>query len=145
MTLTLTQTQSLNPDPNPDPSPSPNPKPNPKPILQQATAGRMCSSRGWTRSRLASRRSAPTSTPTRSTFSPGSSSVTSSASTSPYLHASRYISPISPGNFIALNLFIGAIVDNFIRIKAETDGSATMTDGQLQWVNTMKSMVSQKA
>ena len=66
-------------------------------------------------------------------------------SPSPYLHASHYISPISPGNFIALNLFIGAIVDNFIRIKAETDGSATMTDGQLQWVNTMKSMVSQKA
>ena len=29
--------------------------------------------------------------------------------------------------------------------QAESDGSATMTDGQLQWVNTMKSMVSQKA
>ena len=32
-----------------------------------------------------------------------------------------------------------------MHIQAESDGSATMTDGQLQWVNTMKSMVSQKA
>ena len=60
-------------------------------------------------------------------------------------YAIYFLAWIFVGNFIALNLFIGAIVDNFIRIKAETDGSATMTDGQLQWVNTMKSMVSQKA
>ena len=42
------------------------------------------------------------------------------------------------GSFIALNLFVGAIVDNFTRIKAEEDGSATMTAGQKQWVEAMK-------
>jgi len=49
------------------------------------------------------------------------------------------------GGFFALNLFVGAIVDNFTRIKAETDGSATMTAGQQQWVNTLKEMQTLKA
>jgi len=43
------------------------------------------------------------------------------------------------GSFVALNLFVGAIVDNFTRIKQETEGSATMTPEQQQWVNAMKS------
>merc|ERR1719182_1024702 len=43
------------------------------------------------------------------------------------------------GCFISLNLFVGVIVDNFNRIKAESDGSATMTPEQQQWVDTMKS------
>ena len=43
------------------------------------------------------------------------------------------------GCFVALNLFVGAIVDNFTRIKKESDGSATMTPEQEQWVNAMKS------
>ena len=30
------------------------------------------------------------------------------------------------GCFVATNLFVGAIVDNFTRIKKETDGSASM-------------------
>ena len=42
------------------------------------------------------------------------------------------------GSFVALNLFVGAIVDNFTRIKSESDGSATMTPEQQQWVNAMK-------
>ena len=40
------------------------------------------------------------------------------------------------GCFFALNLFVGVIVDNFNRIKAEDDGTATMTPEQLQWVST---------
>ena len=42
------------------------------------------------------------------------------------------------GSFIALNLFVGAIVDNFCRIKGEQDGTATMTPAQQQWVSSMK-------
>ena len=42
------------------------------------------------------------------------------------------------GSFVALNLFVGTIVDNFTRIKSETDGSATMTEGQQQWVTAMR-------
>ena len=44
------------------------------------------------------------------------------------------------GSFVALNLFVGAIVDNFTRIKAESDGSATMTPEQQQWANAMRSL-----
>ena len=36
------------------------------------------------------------------------------------------------------------IVDNFNRIKKETEGTATMTPEQSQWVATMKAMVAQK-
>ena len=42
------------------------------------------------------------------------------------------------GCFFALNLFVGVIVDNFNKIKQESDGSATMTPEQQQWVDTMK-------
>ena len=42
------------------------------------------------------------------------------------------------GSFFALNLFVGTICDNFSRIKAETDGSATLTAGQAQWVESLK-------
>jgi hypothetical protein len=42
------------------------------------------------------------------------------------------------GAFFALNLFVGTICDNFSRIKAETDGSATLTAGQAQWVESLK-------
>ena len=42
------------------------------------------------------------------------------------------------GSFVALNLFVGAIVDNFVRLKKEGEGSATMTPEQQQWVRTMK-------
>jgi hypothetical protein len=46
------------------------------------------------------------------------------------------------GAFIALNLFIGAIVETFNSIAAETGaGSATMTGAQLQWVQTIKTAV----
>ena len=42
------------------------------------------------------------------------------------------------GAFVALNLFVGAIVDNFTRIKQETDGSASMTPEQKQWADSMR-------
>eukprot|EP00327_Prymnesium_parvum_P044618 CAMPEP_0205857742 /NCGR_PEP_ID=MMETSP1083-20121108/3824_1 /ASSEMBLY_ACC=CAM_ASM_000430 /TAXON_ID=97485 /ORGANISM="Prymnesium parvum, Strain Texoma1" /LENGTH=1580 /DNA_ID=CAMNT_0053219251 /DNA_START=327 /DNA_END=5070 /DNA_ORIENTATION=+ len=48
------------------------------------------------------------------------------------------------GGFVSMNLFVGAIVDNFQRIKAETDGSATMTKAQHQWVLAMKTGMSTK-
>ena len=49
------------------------------------------------------------------------------------------------GCFISLNLFVGAIVDNFTRIKQESDGSATMTPEQQQWVAALKETVSNSA
>ena len=48
------------------------------------------------------------------------------------------------GSFFAMNMFVGVIVDNFSRIKAENDGSATMTPEQQQWVQTMKAMANQR-
>ena len=49
------------------------------------------------------------------------------------------------GSFVALNLFVGAIVDNFTRIKQEDDGSATMTPEQQQWVEALKATDSNTA
>ena len=49
------------------------------------------------------------------------------------------------GNFVCLNLFVGAIVDNFTRIKQESDGSATMTPEQQQWVAALKETMSNTA
>ena len=37
-----------------------------------------------------------------------------------------------------MNLFVGAIVDNFTKIKQESDGSATMTPEQQQWADALK-------
>ena len=49
------------------------------------------------------------------------------------------------GNFVSINLFVGAIVDNFTRIKQESDGSATMTPEQQQWVAALRETVNNKA
>ena len=49
------------------------------------------------------------------------------------------------GNFVCLNLFVGAIVDNFTRIKQESDGSATMTPEQQQWVAALKETMTNTA
>ena len=43
------------------------------------------------------------------------------------------------GYIFAINLFVGVVVDNFSRMQREHDGSATMTNEQKQWANTMKS------
>jgi len=48
------------------------------------------------------------------------------------------------GSFFALNHFVGVIVDNFNRIKKESDASATMTPEQQQWVQTMRTAAQQK-
>jgi hypothetical protein len=42
------------------------------------------------------------------------------------------------GSFVSINLFVGAIVENFTRIKGQTDGSATMTPEQQQWAAALK-------
>ena len=42
------------------------------------------------------------------------------------------------GYIFAINLFVGVVVDNFSRMQKEHDGSATMTQEQKQWANTMK-------
>ena len=49
------------------------------------------------------------------------------------------------GCFISINLFVGAIVDIFTRIKQETDGSATMTPEQQQWADSLKATVAAQA
>ena len=48
------------------------------------------------------------------------------------------------GSYIALNLFVGVIVESFDKIRKETDQSATMTVEQQQWVNAMKAMTKQE-
>ena len=48
------------------------------------------------------------------------------------------------GSLFALNLFVGVVLDNFGRIKAQTEGSATMTPQQQQWVATMMAAHRQK-
>ena len=49
------------------------------------------------------------------------------------------------GCFFALNLFVGVVVDQFNRIQKEEGGSATMTEEQQQWVDTMKNAAQTKA
>jgi hypothetical protein len=48
------------------------------------------------------------------------------------------------GSLFAMNLFVAIIVENFNKIKSESDGSATMTQEQLQWVSTMKAVTHQR-
>lgn len=38
------------------------------------------------------------------------------------------------GTYLLLNLFVGAVVDNYFRIKAERSGEAFLTRDQRQWV-----------
>ena len=45
------------------------------------------------------------------------------------------------GSFFAMQLFVGVVVDEFNQIRANKDGSATMTAAQKQWVDTMKSLL----
>ena len=42
------------------------------------------------------------------------------------------------GSFTMMNLFVGSVVDNFTKVKAEEDGSALLTQEQRQWVRTMQ-------
>ena len=41
-------------------------------------------------------------------------------------------------SFVMLNVFVGIIIDSYNDLKAETDGSVLMTEGQRRWVETMK-------
>ena len=49
------------------------------------------------------------------------------------------------GSFFAINLFVGTICDNFSKIKNQTDGTATMTPAQQQWMMAMKQGSGSKA
>ena len=49
------------------------------------------------------------------------------------------------GSFTMMNLFVGSVVDNFTRIKAEEEGSALMTQEQRQWVRTMQEASAHRA
>ena len=41
------------------------------------------------------------------------------------------------GTFTTINLFVGTVVDNFIKIKGELDGTALLTPEQKQWQSAM--------
>ena len=49
-----------------------------------------------------------------------------------------FIAWILVGSFMALNLFVGVIVDNFSKLRAEASGSALLTEEQKLWVAMMK-------
>jgi hypothetical protein len=40
--------------------------------------------------------------------------------------------------FLMLNVFVGVVIDNYNKMKEESEGSALLTDGQKLWVETMK-------
>jgi len=48
------------------------------------------------------------------------------------------------GTFTTINLFVGSVVDNFGKIKAELDGSALLTDEQKQWQAAMLDSAAKK-
>lgn len=51
---------------------------------------------------------------------------------------------ISVMTMFVMELFVTVIIDNFNEIKAERDGSAYMTDKQIEWVRTQKQLASRK-
>ncbi|GMH69806.1 hypothetical protein TrST_g4693 [Triparma strigata] len=51
---------------------------------------------------------------------------------------------ISVMTFFIMELFVTVIIDNFNEIKAERDGSAYMTEKQIEWVRTQKQLASRK-
>lgn len=46
--------------------------------------------------------------------------------------------------FFVMELFVTVIIDNFNEIKAERDGSAFMTEKQIEWVRTQKQLASRR-
>jgi len=56
-----------------------------------------------------------------------------------------FIAWLLVGTFMALNLFVGAIVENFSRLSKEADGSALMSRDQAQWARLHKLMRGLKA
>jgi len=51
---------------------------------------------------------------------------------------------ISVMTFFVMELFVTVIIDNFNEIKAERDGSAYMTEKQIEWVRTQKQLATRK-
>ena len=48
------------------------------------------------------------------------------------------------GTFTTINLFVGTVVDNFIKIKGELDGTALLTPEQKQWQSAMSAWSQKK-
>ena len=48
------------------------------------------------------------------------------------------------GPFLIMNLFVGAVVDTFARVKSENGRAATLTEEQLQFVVSIKEMANSK-
>ena len=42
------------------------------------------------------------------------------------------------GVLFATNVFVGVVIDEFNRIRRTYDGSATLTEEQVKWVNTQR-------
>ena len=51
---------------------------------------------------------------------------------------------ITIGSFLMLNLFVGAVVDNFNKVKKQTDRSAVMTEDQEAFVKSIRTMLNNK-
>jgi len=51
---------------------------------------------------------------------------------------------ITIGSFLMLNLFVGAVVDNFNKVKAQTDRSAVLTEDQEAFVKSIRTMLNNK-
>eukprot|EP00736_Rhodelphis_marinus_P012787 Rmarinus@m.2580 len=49
------------------------------------------------------------------------------------------------GAFFLLNLFVGVVIDTFLALKKEYDGSAFLTEEQRNWVETQKLILQQNA
>eukprot|EP01063_Lacrimia_lanifica_P012719 TRINITY_DN19407_c0_g1_i1.p1 TRINITY_DN19407_c0_g1~~TRINITY_DN19407_c0_g1_i1.p1 ORF type:complete len:1934 (+),score=511.02 TRINITY_DN19407_c0_g1_i1:149-5950(+) len=51
-----------------------------------------------------------------------------------------FVAFVIVGGFFAMNLFVGALVEQFSHVKSEKDGTASLTDPQRQWLDVCKIM-----
>ena len=56
-----------------------------------------------------------------------------------------HIAWILIGGFFIINLFVGVVIDNFNKIKAQEEESGFLSDEQKAWVSQMKLMNKYKA
>eukprot|EP01060_Flectonema_neradi_P030270 TRINITY_DN4362_c0_g1_i7.p1 TRINITY_DN4362_c0_g1~~TRINITY_DN4362_c0_g1_i7.p1 ORF type:complete len:1713 (+),score=278.96 TRINITY_DN4362_c0_g1_i7:1641-6779(+) len=66
-------------------------------------------------------------------------SVTYKTNSSP-ANALFFITFMVIGNFFALNLFIGLLIDRFTTLRKELEGSALLTQAQQEWVRSQKGL-----
>ena len=55
-----------------------------------------------------------------------------------FLPIAFYVTFVIFGVLFATNVFVGVVIDEFNRIRRMYDGSATLTEEQIKWVNTQK-------